>query len=147
MNGNCAACQINYSVLSRSAEKDILPYCLENNIGVLLRGPIAQGLLVDKFSADTRFTDSVRLKWNPGGDQHEKFLKELDRVSQLRQFVTPEKSMLDVALQFVLANPAVTCPIPGMKSAEQARLNVVAADQDLDADTLRKIDEICQPGV
>ena len=114
---------------------------------MLLRGPIAQGLLVDKFSADTRFTDSVRLKWNPGGDQHEKFLKELDRVSQLRQFVTPEKSMLDLALQFVLANPAVTCPIPGMKSVEQARLNAVAADQDLDADTLRKIDEICQPGV
>ncbi|MBT6726125.1 MAG: aldo/keto reductase, partial [Deltaproteobacteria bacterium] len=54
--GNCAACQIDYSVLSRSAEKDILPYCLEKNIGVLLRGPIAQGLLADKFSPETRFT-------------------------------------------------------------------------------------------
>ena len=145
VDGNCAACQIDYSLLSRSAEKDILPYCLENNIGVLLRGPIAQGLLVDKFAAETRFTDSVRLKWNPDGDQREKFLRELGRVSQLRQFVTAERSMLDLALQFVLANPAVTCPIPGMKSPEQARLNVVAADQELDADTLRKIDEICPP--
>ena len=147
VDDNCAACQINYSILSRSAEKDILPYCLENNIGVLLRGPIAQGLLVDKFSSDTRFTDSVRLKWNPDGDQREKFLRELGRVSQLRQFVTAERSMLDLALQFVLANPAVTCPIPGMKSPEQATLNVVAADQDLDAETLRKIDKICPPGV
>ena len=147
VDDNCAACQINYSVLSRSAEKDILPYCLENNIGVLLRGPIAQGLLVDKFSSDTRFTDSVRLKWNPDGDQREKFLRELGRVSQLRQFVTAERSMLDLALQFVLANPAVTCPIPGMKSPEQATLNVVAADQDLDKETLRKIDKICPPGV
>ena len=145
VEGNCAACQIDYSLLSRSAEKDILPYCLENNIGVLLRGPIAQGLLADKFSADTRFTDSVRLKWNPDGNQREKFLRELGRVSQLRQFVTAERSMLDLALQFVLANPAVTCPIPGMKSPEQARLNVLAADQELDADTLRKIDEICPP--
>ncbi len=110
-------------------------------------GPIAQGLLADKFSADTRFTDSVRLKWNPDGNQREKFLRELGRVSQLRQFVTAERSMLDLALQFVLANPAVTCPIPGMKSPEQARLNVVAADQELDADTLRKIDEICPPGI
>ena len=98
LDGNCAACQINYSVLSRSAEKDILPYCLENNIGVLLRGPIAQGLLVDKFSSDTRFTDSVRLKWNPDRDQREKFLREFGRVSQLRQFVTAERSMLDLAL-------------------------------------------------
>ena len=125
----------------------ILPYCLENNFGVLLRGPIAQGLLADKFSADTRFTDSVRLKWNPDGNQREKFLRELGRVSQLRQFITAERSMLDLALQFVLANPAVTCPIPGMKSPEQARLNVVAADQELDADILRKIDEICPPGI
>ena len=114
---------------------------------MLLRGPIAQGLLVDKFSSSTRFTDSVRLKWNPDGDQREKFLRELGRVSQLRQFVTAERSMLDLALQFVLANPAVTCSIPGMKSPEQATLNVVAADQDLDAETLRKIDKICPPGV
>ena len=112
LDGNCAVCQINYSVLSRRAEKDILPYCLENDIGVLLRGPIVQGLLLDKFSSDTRFTDSVRLKWNPDGDQREKFLRERGRVSQLRQFVTAERSMLDLTLQFVLANPAVTCPIP-----------------------------------
>ena len=145
VEGNCAACQIDYSVLSRSAEKDILPYCLENNIGVLLRGPIAQGLLADKFSPETRFTDSVRLKWNPDGDQRAKFLGELEKVKQLRELVTPERSMLDLALQFVLANPAVTCPIPGMKSPEQARLNVVASDCDLDAETLRRIDEICPP--
>ena len=112
LDGNCAVCQINYSVLSRRAEKDILPYCLENDIGVLLRGPIVQGLLLDKFSSDTRFTDSVRLKWNPDGDQREKFLRERGRVSQLRQFVTAERSMLDLTVQFVLANPAVTCPIP-----------------------------------
>jgi myo-inositol catabolism protein IolS len=145
VEGNCAACQIDYSVLSRSAEKDILPYCLENNIGVLLRGPIAQGLLADKFSPETRFTDSVRLKWNPDGDQRAKFLGELEKVKQLRELVTPERSMLDLALQFVLANPAVTCPIPGMKSPEQARLNVVASDCDLDAETLHRIDEICPP--
>ncbi len=145
VEGNCAACQIDYSVLSRSAEKDILPYCLENNIGVLLRGPIAQGLLADKFSPETRFTDSVRLTWNPDGDQRSKFLGELEKVKQLRELVTPERSMLDLALQFVLANPAVTCPIPGMKSPEQARLNVVASDCDLDTETLRRIDEICPP--
>ena len=43
VNGQCAACQINYSILNRSAERDILPYCLANDIGVLLRGPIRAG--------------------------------------------------------------------------------------------------------
>jgi aryl-alcohol dehydrogenase-like predicted oxidoreductase len=147
LESNCAACQIDYSVLNRSAEKDILPYCLDNKIGVLLRGPIAQGLLADKFSMETYFTDSVRLKWNPDGNQHEKFLVKLEKVQLLRELVNPERSMLDLALQFVLANPAVTCPIPGMKSPEQARLNVVAGDIELDAETLQKIGEICPPEV
>jgi myo-inositol catabolism protein IolS len=139
------SCQINYSLLSRSAEKDILPYCREHNIGVLLRGPIAQGLLVDKFTTDTRFDDTVRQKWNPGGAQRDDFLKKLDTVADLRALVPEGSTMLEFALQFVLANPAVTCPIPGMKTPEQARQNAAAADGALDAETLAKIDEICTP--
>lgn len=145
-NGECASCQINYSLLNRKAEKELLPYCLDNDIGVLLRGPIAQGLLADKFSADTRFNDTVRQKWNPGGAQRESFLEKLDKVAKLRELVPEGSTMLDFALKFVLSNPAVTCPIPGMKTPEQARQNAAAADGELDADTLARIDEICPPG-
>ncbi len=143
--GGCASCQINYSILNRGAEKDILPYCREHNIGVLLRGPIAQGLLVDKFTAETRFDDIVRQKWNPDGNQREDFLEKLEKVAALRRLVPEGSSMLDLALQFVLANPAVTCPIPGMKTPEQARSNAAAADGELDEATLKAIDEICAP--
>ncbi len=144
--GGCASCQINYSILNRGAEKDILPYCREHNIGVLLRGPIAQGLLVDKFTAETRFDDIVRQKWNPDGNQREDFLEKLEKVASLRKLVPEGSSMLDLALQFVLANPAVTCPIPGMKTPEQARSNAAAADGELDEATLKAIDGICAPG-
>ncbi len=144
--GGCASCQINYSILNRSAEKDILPYCREHDIGVLLRGPIAQGLLADKFSPETRFDDTVRQKWNPDGNQRSDFLAKLETVAKLRALVPEGSSMVEFALRFVLANPAVTCPIPGMKSPEQARSNAAAADGELDAGTLRAIDEICPPG-
>ena len=145
--GGCASCQINYSVLNRSAEKDILPYCREHDIGVLLRGPIAQGLLADKFSAETLFDDTVRQKWNPDGDQREDFVAKLRKVAALRALVPVESDMVRFALQFVLANPAVTCPIPGMKTPQQARTNAAAADGELDAGTLRAIDAICPPAV
>jgi aryl-alcohol dehydrogenase-like predicted oxidoreductase len=145
--GACVSCQINYSVLSRSAEKDILPYCREHNIGVLLRGPIAQGLLADKFTAETRFDDIVREKWNPGQDQRDDFLGKLKQVQALRALVPQGSNMIDFALRFVLANPAVTCPIPGMKSPDQARTNAAAADGELDNATLKAIDAICPPGV
>lgn len=144
--GGCASCQINYSILNRTAEQDILPYCREHNIGVLLRGPIAQGLLADKFTEKTRFDDTVRQKWNPGEAQREEFLAKLDKVAELRRVVPEGSTMLELALQFVLANPAVTCPIPGMKTPQQARSNAAAADMELDEATLKKIDEICPPG-
>ena len=57
---------------------------------MLLRGPIAQGLLADKFSRETHFTDSVSLQWDADGNQHEKFLVKLEKVQLLRELVNPE---------------------------------------------------------
>lgn len=143
--GACASCQINYSLFNRRPEKDILPHCLENNIGVLLRGPIAQGLLADKFTAETRFEDIVRDKWNPGQSQHADFLNKLNQVAQLRTLLPDGMSMVDLALKFTLANPAVTCPIPGMKTPDQAKQNAAAADGELDPAILDKINTIFPP--
>ena len=78
-NGECSACQINYSLLNRTAEKDILPFCLEKQIGVLIRGPLAQGMLSDKFSENTHFDDCVRQKWNPGSSHNQEFLNNLEK--------------------------------------------------------------------
>ncbi len=146
IDGGCASCQINYSLLNRSAEADILPYCLEHDIGVLLRGPIAQGLLADKFSQETKFEDIVRQKWNPDGDQRTDFVEKLAQVARLRELVPEGSSMIDFALKFVLANPAVTCPIPGMKTPEQAAQNAAAADGSLAAGIIDRINKICPPG-
>lgn len=145
VNGQCAACQINYSILNRSAERDILPYCRDHDVGVLLRGPIAQGLLADKFDETTRFTDQVRASWNPGGGQRETVLAKLGVVSRLRRVLRPGQSMVELALQFTLAHPAVTCPIPGMKNPEQARANAAAADGELGPEQLAAIAAICPP--
>ena len=144
-NGQCASCQINYSLLARSAERDILPYCKENNIGVLLRGPLSKGLLSGKFSPQTRFGDSVRQQFNDG-DGRRRFLKDLEKVERLKTLMGKGRSLVDVALQFTLANPAVTCPIPGMKTPEQARQNAGAAGGELSRDDLAAIDTIFPPG-
>ena len=145
VNGQCAACQINYSILNRTAERDILPHCRDHDIGVLLRGPIAQGLLTGKFDEATRFEDDVRASWNPGGAGRPAFLSRLDVVSRLRGVLRPGQSMLEIALQFTLAHPAVTCPIPGMKSPEQARANAAAADDELDPEQIEAIAAIYPP--
>jgi aryl-alcohol dehydrogenase-like predicted oxidoreductase len=135
--GDCAACQLDYSLLNRAPEKDVLPYCLERNVGTLIRGPLAKGLLSGKFTADSKFDDSVRQGWNEGGGR-ESFLRNLQRVEQLR-FLAQGRRMTHAALQYVLAHPAVTCAIPGAKSPEQIAENAAAADGRLTDEELAKL--------
>lgn len=140
-NGTCETVQIGYSLLNRNAEKDILPYCQENNIGTLLRGPIAQGLLAGKFTPDTTFTDSVRIGWNEG-EGRKRFLENLNRVEQLRFLANERRNLAQAALQFVLAHPAVTCAIPGAKNPHQVESNALASDGELSAEELDKVRKI-----
>lgn len=136
----CATCQINYSIVNQSASDDILPYCQKNDIGTLIRGPLAQGVLAGKFTPETVFTDSVRQGWN-SGEGRERFQRQLAQVERLRTLERPGRSLAQAALQFVLAHPAVTCPIPGAKSVDQIRSNAAAADGSLTPDEIAKIRE------
>ncbi len=137
-DGRCAAAQINYSLLSQSAARDILPYCREHQIGTLIRGPLAQGVLTGKFTSESTFTDSVRTGWN-SGDAHQRFLRQVERSEQLRFLERPGRTMGQAALQYVLANPAVTCPIPGAKNVAQITANAAAADGELTAVELAQV--------
>ncbi len=139
--GNCVVCQLNYSILNRSAESELLPYCLENDIGTLIRGPLAQGVLAGKFTPETNFTDSVRAGWNEG-DGRERFLRNLQVVEKLRFLANEDRNMAQAALQFVLAHPAVTCPIPGAKSVAQIEANAAAADGELSEEELQRINNV-----
>ncbi len=54
-NGGLDVVQLEYSVLNRKAEREILPYLQEHGIGVVVRGPLQKGLLTGKFTSDTTF--------------------------------------------------------------------------------------------
>ncbi len=144
-HGTCATCQLEYSILNRKPERDLLPYCQEQNIGVIVRGPLAKGLLSGKFTPDTKFTDSVRMSWNEGVGR-ERFLRRLSIVEQLRFLERDGRTMAQAALQFVLAHPAVHCAIPGAKSPQQAEANAQAGDEELTPEELRAIDAVVAPG-
>lgn len=126
-DGGCATLQIDYSILNRTAEAEILPYCQEHNIGVIVRGALAMGILTGKYDADTRFgPDDFRRRWHENPEEHEIYLQDLEKVEQLRS-LAEDRTLAQLALQFVLAHPAVTTVIPGAKNTRQMRDNVQAA--------------------
>ena len=141
-DGGCATVQLDYSLLNREPERELLPYCKRQNIGTIIRGPLAKGVAADKFTAETRFTDTVRQGWNDG-KARERFLGELATVGKLRFLKRDGRDMARAALQFVLSHEAVTTAIPGAKSPEQARANAAAGEAGgLTRDELAKVHEV-----
>ena len=146
-DGGLSALQIDYSILNRTAEKEIFPYCLEHDIGVIVRGPLAMGVLTGKFDRDSRFPKGdFRRSWIENPEENQIFLEDLAKVDQLRK-IPYDGSLAQLALQFVLAHPAVTTVIPGAKTVKQLEQNVRAGlVPPLSRDVLSRIDEIVPPG-
>ncbi len=76
--------QIDYSILNRTPEAEIFPYTIEHDLGVLIRGPLAMGLLTGKFNVNTKFEEGdFRRNWIENEDEHEIFLNDLEKVEKL----------------------------------------------------------------
>ena len=137
-DGKCSAIQLDYSYLNRLPEEHLLPYCKANNIGVIVRGPLARGVAAGKYNRDSSFGDSVRSELNRGPERV-KFLRQLEVVEKLRPLERPGRTLAQLALQFVLSHEAVSVAIPGAKTPEQARANAAAGEAALTAEELEEV--------
>jgi aryl-alcohol dehydrogenase-like predicted oxidoreductase len=146
-DGGCGTLQIDYGIVNRTAEAEIFPYCIEHDIGLIVRGPLAMGILTGKFTPDWTFPeDDWRRRWQENPEEREIFLQDLEKVEQLRP-LAEHRTMAQLALQFVMAQPAVTAAIPGAKNTRQLEGNVQAAVlPPLTDEELAQIDAITPPG-
>lgn len=139
--GTCSVVQVDYSLLNRAAENEFLPYCQEQDIAVMVRGPLAKGLLSGRYGDDAVFGDSVRASWNPGGAEQDQFKARVARVRRLSELVSPGEEMVQAAVRYTFSHDAVAVSIPGAKSAAQARTNAGAGDRQLTGEELASLRE------
>jgi aryl-alcohol dehydrogenase-like predicted oxidoreductase len=131
-----------YSLLNRKVEPEILPFCLENNIGVINYSPMSSGMLTGKMTAE-RIQKMPEDDWrrkSPNFNEP-KLSTNLKLVELLRQIgdahgVEPGV----VAIAWTLRNPAVTAAIVGARSASQVEGTIKAADFRLTSEEAAKID-------
>ena len=131
VNGTCGVLEADYSLLNRQPEEELFPYCQEHGIAVLIRGPLAMGLLSGKYSAQTRFTDNVRSAWHADAASQESFEKKAAQVDKLGSVVSPGLEMVTAALRFAFTHPICPVVIPGATSPEQAAMNAAAGEREL----------------
>ena len=116
--GPVAGLQLEYSALVRRAEEDVLPFALERELGVIVWAPLASGFLTDGFSVDELAPDDFRRTHRFASEDLTELCEELRRDGG---------SIYRGALRFVLANPAVTGAIVGVRNEREARDLVAAA--------------------
>jgi len=143
-HGTCAVCELNYSLLNRAAEAELLPYCQENDIAVLIRGPLAMGMLSGKYTAETVFRDSVRGKWHADEKRQAKFLADAAAVARLGAAVAPGEEMVTAALRFAISHACQPVAIPGAKSPEQARMNASAGEAVLSGQEIARLTSVVE---
>lgn len=143
-HGTPATNQLCYSLLWRAIEYEIVPKCVEAQIGVLCYSPIAQGLLTGKFrSADDVPAGRARTKHfassrpearhDEEGAEAETF-RVIDAVRDLAE--EHDRSMAHLAIGWLLAQPGVTSVLTGARHAEQVDENAAAGDVDLPRELL-----------
>jgi len=128
-NQKCATLQIDYSMLNRTPELEILDYCKAQGIGVIVRGALAMGLLTGKLTENVSFADGdFRQKWLTDPQQNTAFKKDLAKVEKLRSLIRPGRTLAQAALRFVLKHDAVTTVIPGARTADQVLANLATVE-------------------
>ena len=131
-----------YSILNRSIEREVLPVAQRYGMGVLVWGPLGQGMLTGRVRRG-QDTDVIRAKF------HTAFRDErrLDVVEQLIPLAQEAGlSMTHLAMAFAIAHPAVTSALLGARTMEQLDDLLAGLDVALTDDVLDRIDEIVPPG-
>ena len=119
------AIQVVYNRLDRKPEQGLLQSCQRQDLGVLARVPLASGFLSGKYKPGAQF---------PKGDvrntqDQQKIQDKLKEVEQIaKSEVPPGVDMAQWALAWCLQHDAVSCVIPGCKTAEQVESNARAAE-------------------
>lgn len=135
------AVQSLYNMLERDLEKDIFPYCLENNIGVVPFSPVASGYLSGKIQADTQFekVDDVR-NWVPQLSRENIIGNQpiIDVVSRFAAAKGATNAQLSIA--WILHKYPNAVPIPGSKNQGRILENLASWDVELTADELAELD-------
>jgi aryl-alcohol dehydrogenase-like predicted oxidoreductase len=142
--------QPQYSMLWRVIESEVVPLCEREGVGQIVFSPIAQGVLTGKYTpgqappAGSRATDEK----GGGAGVIQRYLNDeiLTRVQELRPIAGEAGlSLAQLAVAWVLQNPNVSAAIIGASRPEQVRDNVRAAGAKLDAEIMKRIDDVLAP--
>jgi aryl-alcohol dehydrogenase-like predicted oxidoreductase len=148
---NVQSVQIIFNMFRHRPSELFFEQAKRRNVGILVRVPLASGMLTGKFKPDTTFAPDDHRNFNREGEAFDRgetfsgvdYNTGLKAVEELKEICPQGMSMVQFALRWILMFDAVTCTIPGAKRPSQAEENFSASDlPPLSDDTMKKVKEI-----
>jgi len=124
--------QVIFNIFRQKLADELLPQAQQKGVGIVVRLPLASGLLTGKFTRDTRFGENDHRNFNRDGARFNvcetfaglPFEKGVELADAIRnRFLPNSMTMVQLALRWILDHKAVSAIIPGASSPEQARSN------------------------
>jgi aryl-alcohol dehydrogenase-like predicted oxidoreductase len=131
-----------YNIFERQAEKELIPFCIENEIPTLVYGGLCRGLLTGKFTGNETFPRGD-LRRNDPMFKADRFKKYADAVKEIKAVAAEYgKTRAQFALRWAIQQPGATCVIAGARTAKQAEENAGALGWEIRSSDLTRVDEI-----
>lgn len=127
--------QVIYNIFRQKLTHDLLPQAKEKGVGIIVRLPLASGLLTGKFNKETQFLENDHRNFNKDGDAFNvgetfaglPFDVGVELSNELKTLCPETMSMSDMALRWILDHEEVTTIIPGASSPNHIKSNAEAS--------------------
>lgn len=146
--GQVDAVQVIYNIFDQNPEDELFPACEEMKVAVIARVPFDEGTLTGTLTKESRWPEG---DWRNTYFVPDNLIPSVERAGKLKELLAQwnrehkgeeEITMPELALRFILSNPAVTTIIPGMRKLRHVEANVGASDRGpLPADLLEQLKE------
>jgi len=133
--------QMQYNLIERTVERELVPMAKALNLGVLAWSPLANGTLTGKYQGDGkadggRMTIESMKEYRAGGERAEQIISALKSVSE-----QTGRTMAQIALAWLRHRPVPVIPLIGARKVAQLQDNLASLDLELSAEQVKSLDE------
>ncbi len=151
--------QIVFNIFRQKPAEEFFKEAKKRNIGVIVRGPLASGLLSGSMNKNTKFPENDHRNYNINGSAFDigdtfsgvNFNKGLEAVDKIKKLLPKNISLSELALKWILSHDAVSVVIPGAVNKSQVEINANSSAMDDISNIIPKInsiyDELIKPDV
>src|SRR2546421_1747329 len=118
--------QVIYNIFDQNPEDELFPACQEKDVAVIARVPFDEGTLTGTLNKDSKWPEG---DWRNIYFVPENLIPSVERAEKLKKLLPAGMTLPEMALRFILSNPAVSSIIPGMRKASHVDSNIGASDE------------------